>query len=89
MAVVAGGGNSVEILRDVAARGINTFVTGITAETEFSKAAHAFARSNRINLLGGTHYSTEAFACQAMCRYFSDLGLPANFIADEPVLEDM
>lgn len=89
VAFVAGGGNSVEVLEDVAKAGINTFVTGVTLANEYSKEAHAFAKKNRINILGGTHYSTEAFACQAMCRYFEGIGLPARFVADEPCFEDM
>jgi len=63
VAVVAGGGHTVSVLRDVMAEGVN--------------------------VLGGTHYSTEAPACRAMCRYFAGLGLPARFVPDDPVLEDL
>ncbi len=89
LAVVAGGGNQVDVLEDLVGEGINTFVTGVTVDNDHSKAAHEFAREKRINLLGGTHYSSEAFACQAMCRYFEGLGLPSKFVADEPLLEDL
>jgi putative NIF3 family GTP cyclohydrolase 1 type 2 len=89
VAVVAGGGNSVDVLQDLVGEGINTFVTGVSTKNEYSKAAHDFARENRINIFGGSHYSSEAFACKAMCQYFEDLGLASRFIADEPVLEDM
>jgi len=51
--------------------------------------AHKIAEENGINVLGGTHYSTEKFACIAMVDYFKKLNLPSEFIEDEPVLEDM
>jgi putative NIF3 family GTP cyclohydrolase 1 type 2 len=89
VAVVAGGGNDVEILEETAKAGVNTFVTGITAKNDHSKKAHEYAERNGINILGGTHYSTEKFACIAMCEYFRKIGLPSEFIEDEPVMEDM
>lgn len=88
VAVIAGGGNSVDLLEEIATANVNTLVTGITAKNSHSQQAHDFAAKHRINLLGGTHYSTERFACQAMCSYFSAMGLPAVFIEDTPVLED-
>ena len=66
---------------------MNVFVSGITVKNDYSKAAHEFAQAHKINILGGTHYSTEKFACIAMMDYFKKLGLPAKFIADEPVVE--
>ena len=36
-----------------------------------------------------THYSTEKFACIALCDYFEELGLNCEFIEDNPVLEDI
>jgi len=39
--------------------------------------------------LGGTHYSTEKFACKKMCKYFEEKGLPARFIEGEPVMADL
>jgi hypothetical protein len=39
--------------------------------------------------MGGTHYTTEKPACLAMCDYFQKLGLPAEFIEGEPVMEDL
>jgi putative NIF3 family GTP cyclohydrolase 1 type 2 len=89
VAVVAGGGNLPDVLKEIAGKGINTFITGVSALNDHSRAAHLVASENRINILGGTHYSTEKFACIAMCRYFQKLGLPCGFIEDIPVLEDM
>jgi len=53
------------------------------------RKAHEFAEKHKVNLLGGTHYSTEKFACIAMIDYFKKIGLSAEFIKDEPVMEDM
>jgi hypothetical protein len=89
VALVAGGGNDVDILRDVVAGGANVFVTGITVRNDRSKAAHAFAEQHRLSILGGTHYSTEKFACMALVGYFGDIGLPSEFIEGKPVMEDI
>jgi len=89
VAVVAGGGNEVDILEEIAKAGINTFVTGITVKNDHSEKAHEFAEKHKINILGGTHYSTERFACIAMCDYFKKVGLPSEFIKGKPVMEDM
>ncbi len=89
VAIVAGGGNNVEILEEVLSEGINTFITGITSKNEHSKMAHDFALKNRINILGGTHYSTEKFACISMIDYFTKIGVSAKYLDDEPVIEDM
>jgi putative NIF3 family GTP cyclohydrolase 1 type 2 len=89
VAVVAGGGTDAEVLAEVAAAGINTFVTGITACNEHSQAAHDLARKHEINLIGLTHYSSEKFACMALCDYFARVGLSCAFLPDVPVLEDM
>ena len=89
VAIVAGGGNDVETLEEISKAGINTFVTGITVKNEFSNKAHVYAEKQRINVLGGTHYSTEKFACMSMVDYFTKIGLPSEFIEDEPVMEDI
>jgi len=89
VAVVAGGGNSLDVLKEAFELGVKTFVTGISARNDFSKPAHEFAQDHKINILGGIHYSTEKFACIALVDYFKQLGLPAEFIEDRPVMEDL
>ncbi|MFZ3085926.1 MAG: Nif3-like dinuclear metal center hexameric protein [Candidatus Hydromicrobium sp.] len=89
VAVIAGGGNDVDMLKEIAKAGVNTFVTGITVKNDHSRKAHDFAEKHKINILGGTHYSTERFACIKMCNYFKKIGLPSEFIEDKPVMEDM
>jgi len=89
VSIVAGGGNEVNILEDIVKAGVNAFITGITAKNDYSQKAHKFAEKYRINILGGTHYSTEKFACISMVDYFKKIGLPSEFIEDNPVMEDM
>lgn len=89
IAVAAGGGNIVGLLNEIVNEGVNTFVTGITVKNSHSEKAHNYAKNNGINILGGTHYSTEKPACQAMCDYFMRLSLPSEFIEDIPVFEDL
>jgi putative NIF3 family GTP cyclohydrolase 1 type 2 len=88
VAVVAGGGLE-ETIEEIARNKVNVLVTGITAKTDHSKKAHEFAEKHKINILGGTHYSTEKFACISMVGYFKKIGLPSEFIEDKPVMEDM
>ncbi|MFH1385955.1 MAG: Nif3-like dinuclear metal center hexameric protein [Patescibacteria group bacterium] len=89
VAIVAGGGNDVGVLEEAVKKGINVFITGIAAKNDHSKKAHDFAKENKINILGGTHYSTEKFACMAICEYFKKLGLLSEFIVGESVMEDI
>ncbi|MBL7078183.1 Nif3-like dinuclear metal center hexameric protein [Candidatus Shapirobacteria bacterium] len=89
VALITGGGNEVEMLEKITKEGVNVFVTGVALKNDFSKKAHEFAEKHKINILGGTHYSTEKFACMAMVDYFKKLGLPAEFVEDEPVMEDI
>jgi putative NIF3 family GTP cyclohydrolase 1 type 2 len=89
VAVAAGGGNIAELHEQLAKDGVNLLVTGVTVEAPFSKPAHEKAREKKINLLGGTHFSTEKPACQAMCGYFKKLGLPSEFIEGEAGMADL
>ncbi|MFX0180796.1 MAG: Nif3-like dinuclear metal center hexameric protein [Candidatus Hodarchaeota archaeon] len=89
VALIAGGGNEIDIIQKIVDLGINTYVTGITALNDYSKNVHELEKEKGINLIGGTHYSTEKFACMALCKYFQKLGLSCEFIEDEPLLEDL
>ncbi len=88
VAVVAGGGLR-ESIQEVADKGINVLVTGISSRNSHSQASHDIAKQHGVSILGGTHYSTEKFACQKMCEYFKNQGLSTEFIADDPLMEDM
>lgn len=89
VALVAGGGNEIDIAHEILDLGINTYITGVTLLNDYSKPTHNFEKKHKINLIGGTHYSTEKFACIALCEYFTNIGLPCEFIEDFPVLEDL
>jgi len=69
--------------------GIKTLITGVTLVNDHSRATHEFEMANCVNIIGGTHYSTEKFAPMKMCEYFRALGLPSEFIDDEPDLLDL
>ena len=88
VAIVAGGGLD-ETIKEIAQNKVNVLVTGVTVKNDHSKKAHEFAEKHKINILGGTHYSTERFACISMVDYFKKLGLPSKFIEDKPIMEDM
>ena len=89
IAIVAGGGNNKETLAEMIENNVNVLITGISANNEDYLEVHKLEQKNSINVLGGTHYSTEKFACQKMCMYFEKLGLACSFIKGEPVYEDM
>lgn len=89
VAIVGGGGNDLDVLKEIVENDVNTFITGITVKNDFSQPVHNFAEKHKINILGGTHYSTEKFACIAMVDYFKKLNLDSEFIEDVPMMEDL
>ena len=89
IAIVAGGGNNKDTISEMLENNVKVLITGISVNNEHSAETHRREQENQINVLGGTHYSTEKFACQRMYGYFEKLGLPSVFIEGEPVLEDM
>ena len=89
IAVCPGGGNASFVINEMLSNNIRILVTGVTIVNDYSKETHKLEKENHINVLGGTHYSTEKFAPMAMCKYFKDLGLPSEFIDDNPKLYDL
>jgi len=89
VAVCPGGGNFIGIINEMLDNSITTLITGVTIVNEWSREVHAFEKKNGINLLGGTHYSSEKYAMMEICNYFNKLGLPSEFIEDEPDLFDL
>jgi putative NIF3 family GTP cyclohydrolase 1 type 2 len=87
--ICAGGGNDSSVVEELIENNIKALITGISVKNDFSASVHEFEEKNRINIFGGTHYSTEKFACIAMCKYFLKLNITAEFIEDEPCFEDM
>jgi len=87
--VCAGGGNNVFVVEELLENDIKVLITGVSVKNDHSAETHALEEKNKINVIGGTHYSTEKFACIAMCKYFTGLGLKAEFIKDSPCMEDI
>ncbi len=87
--IVAGGGNTMETIAELLDNNVKVLISGITINNEVSSEIHNHEKANKINVLGGTHYSTEKFACLKMCGYFENLGLESVFMHGEPILEDM
>lgn len=87
--IAAGGGNAIETVNELIDNNIKVLITGITVNNDISSEVHRCEKANGINVLGGTHYSTEKFACIKMCSYFENLGLKSEFMHGEPVFEDM
>jgi putative NIF3 family GTP cyclohydrolase 1 type 2 len=89
VSICAGGGNDLDVVEDLIKEGVRVHITGISIESPWTVESHSLERKHKINLLGGTHYSSEKFACMAICEYFNGLGLQSEFIADVPCLEDL
>ncbi len=89
IAIVAGGGNNKDTISEMVDNNINVLITGISTNRGSFLEVHELEQQHRINVVGGTHYSTEKFSCQKICNYFENLGLVSTFIKGEPVFEDM
>ncbi|MBN2307383.1 MAG: Nif3-like dinuclear metal center hexameric protein [Candidatus Hydrogenedentes bacterium] len=89
-AVVAGGGDQMEILKAAIEAGCTTYVTG-TAVHRWARAQKGneefrqAARDARVNLIGGTHYNTEKWAVRDVATFLTQNGVPACFLED-PIL---
>ena len=87
--VCAGGGNDTDVVNELLEHGINVLISGLTVNNKYSADTHKLEKDNKINLIGGTHYSSEKFACMAICEYFKQIGLESEFISDAPCLADL
>jgi len=91
VAVVGGGGNYPQIAEELGESNIRTYITGVTMKVpryEPSLIFHDICKLHGINVIGATHYSTEKFACIAVLKFFEDLGLPSEFLGDDPSFDD-
>lgn len=89
IAIVAGWWLDPQTLKEMQENNLKTLITWVSLKNAYSKALHEIAQKNQINIIWATHYSTEKFTCIAMVDYFKNLWLPAEFIEDEPILEDL
>lgn len=86
VAVIAGGGASVEALEAALALGCTTYVTGnalspcsIPYVRKIHDAFRARAKAAGVAIIDGTHYGTEKPAQLAMVDWFKQRGLDARF----------
>lgn len=91
VAVVAGGGASVESLEAALALGCTTYVTGNALSPctiPYVKALHdafrARAKAAGVAIIDGTHYGTEKLSQLAMVDWFKARGLEARFEVGVP-----
>ncbi len=92
VAVAAGGGSLGFVAKEISEIGINIYITGCTRPVPSFEPAMEFHRivsECKINVIGATHYSTEKYACMAMTKYFSNIGIPAAFLEGRYFLEDL
>ena len=89
VSLCAGGGNDISIVKDLIEADVHVHITGLSIENPYTTESHRLEKEHGINLLGGTHYSSEKFACMAICKYFNKLGLQSEFAEDVPCLEDL
>jgi len=91
VAVAAGGGADVDILRASIERGCQTYVTGNAATNcrldwiqAKVRAFRELAEEHNIALLDAMHYGMEKPPQLAMLSWFRQRGLPAEFVPDGP-----
>lgn len=89
VALVAGSNCNIDVVREVADMDIDTLICGVTKVNDKTKEGHNLATEKGINIIGGTHFSTEKFACIKILEYFEKHRIEGEFIDDEPVLEDL
>jgi putative NIF3 family GTP cyclohydrolase 1 type 2 len=92
VAVAAGGGDVGFVAAELAAQGINLYITGTTRPMPFFEPVMEFHRivlESKINVIGATHYSTEKYACMAMTGYFKKIGVEAEFLEGRYFLLDL
>lgn len=89
VAVCPGGGNDMAVINEMIENNIKLLIAGVSIVNDYTRETHEFEKKHKINIFGGTHYSSEKYALMEMCHYFSDLGLPSEFIEDEPDLFDL
>jgi len=91
VAVVAGGAAFPPMMQEAIDRGCDTYLTGdfrvrhggAWAE-EHRPEFDAFVSAAPVNLIGGSHYATEALVLRReMPGWFNSLGLPAEFVSQK------
>jgi putative NIF3 family GTP cyclohydrolase 1 type 2 len=91
VAVVAGGAAFPPMMQEAIDRGCDTYFTGdfrVRHGGPWAEEHHpqfdAYIEKVPINLIGGSHYATEALVLRhEMLAWFNSLGLPAEFVPQE------
>jgi putative NIF3 family GTP cyclohydrolase 1 type 2 len=91
VAVVAGGAAFPPMMQEAIDRGCDTYFTGDFRvrhggpwAEEHRPQFDAYIEKAPINLIGGSHYATEALVLRhEMLAWFNSLGLPAEFVPQE------
>jgi len=81
--VVAGGGMIPKVIDEMKKIKINTYITGAIIRNEKFRNSVDFCnriRNDKINVIIGSHQTTEKYACIKMIEYFKSLGLKSKFI---------
>ena len=63
VAIASGGAPFTNFVQEAAARGADTYVTG-----EITMCTRMYAKERKINLVAGSHYSTETFGVRALAQ---------------------
>lgn len=80
VAIASGAASFTSFVQEAAARGADTFVTG-----EINMYARMYAKERKINLVAGSHYSTETFGVRALARLVeARFGIAWTFVPESP-----
>ncbi len=95
VALVPGDGADPELVALADELGCHTYITGILDNPIFDQVVRArsqafldHARVRALNLVGASHYATEAPGLRVLATWFQALGLTAQFIPDKPELPE-
>ena len=56
----------METVTELLENNVKVLVSGITVNNDISSDVYNLEKINKINVLGGNHYSTEKFACDLL-----------------------
>ncbi|TMC47183.1 MAG: Nif3-like dinuclear metal center hexameric protein [Chloroflexi bacterium] len=80
VAIASGGAPYTTFVQEAAARGADTYVTG-----EITMYTRMYAKERKINLVAGSHYSTETFGVRALAHLVeSRFGIAWTFVPESP-----
>lgn len=81
--IVSGGGMIPKVIDEMHESGINTYITGAILTNKAFRNSQEFCRRikrEKINVIMGSHHTTEKYACIRMVEFFGRMGLQSQFI---------